>query len=311
MRVISRRPPTTTGAEHVAGDLRRHEVIARAVRGVDVVYHLAAETRKWLPDPRVFEDVNVGAALDVAQTAADAGVDRIVHVSSFTVFGPSPADGSPGDETTTCPIGRLQNDYQRSKRRAHDALHAAARQEGLPVAIACPGVLYGTADVSHANPVVECVARQLRGRLRAFPGGQRIWTLSWIPDVVQGLIALRARGTPGDVFVLGGEQRPLRDVFSWVQRHAGRRGPMKLPLWPFLVAGSGAQWLGRWTRRTPRLTRASLRFLGDHWSYNSDRAVHALGYRVTPIEESLPRIWQDLYEQSRVSLDPAAALPPA
>ncbi|HLQ38428.1 MAG TPA: NAD-dependent epimerase/dehydratase family protein, partial [Planctomycetota bacterium] len=142
------------GVEVVRGDLRDAAAVQQAVRGCAAVYHLGAVTAKWLPDAREFEAVNVGATLQLARMAADAGAQRIVHVSSFTVFGPS-APGTVLDESAAIRPELLHNDYQRSKARAHLQLQQQAQRDGLPVVIACPGVLFDAGDAGHRNPVAE------------------------------------------------------------------------------------------------------------------------------------------------------------
>lgn len=294
--------------EVVAGDVCDDGAVRAAVRGVRAVYHLAAVTRKWLPEARRFHAVNVEAAIRLVRAAAEAGAERIVHVSSFTVFGPSPRDGSALDETARCDPRRLQNEYQRSKCEAHVALQALAERDGVPVVLVCPGVLYGPASQGHANPIAELMQRQLARRVLVFPGGgASIWTFSYLDDAARGLIAARALGRPGEAFILGGEARPLRDVFAWVEDRAPHRcarlGP---PLWPFLAAGRMVELAARATRRTPRLTAAALRLLGAHWSFRSDLAVRRLGYTVTPLADGLLSTWQHLHDRHLAPAPPAA-----
>lgn len=307
VRVLVRRPDARLprGCEAVHGDVADPRAVRRALGGVRAVYHLAAITRKWLPDRRAFGRVNVDAAVGLARLSAEAGAERIVHVSSFTVFGPSPADGAALEGREPCAPSLLQNDYQRSKHRAHAELAALAARGAAPVVLACPGVLYGPVVPGRNNPVAELVQKQLAGRLARFPGGDRRWTLSWTADVAEGLRLLRRRGAVGGSYVLGGEVASLRDVFAWVAARSGQPAPRRAPLWPFLCAGRALETLALATRRPPRAGAAALRFLLRSWACSSASAQQ-LGYRMTPLATALHTLWKDLHARRLVPAPPAA-----
>jgi dTDP-L-rhamnose 4-epimerase len=75
-------------AEFVLGDVRDRETLARALRGVDAVFHLAAY-QDYLPDFSTFFDVNsVGTALLYEVIVRDAlPVRKVVVASSQSVYG--------------------------------------------------------------------------------------------------------------------------------------------------------------------------------------------------------------------------------
>lgn len=298
------------GVEVRRGDVGDAAAVAAAVRGVRAVYHLAADTQKWARDRAVFERTNVAAALSLARAAAAAGVERIVHVSSFTVFGPA-APAAPVDEHVLAPVEVLQNDYQRSKHRAHAAIAELARRGEAPVVLACPGVLYGPAPRHLRNPVADLLERLANDRLRAFPAQDRAWTLAFAPDVAQGLRLLRARGAVGDAYLLGGPVATLRELLAWGAARTGARRPADLPLWPLLCAGRAAEFLARLSqsRRAPRLSAAALRFLRCSWAFSSAKAG-ALGYRSTALAAGLDALLSDLHARNLVP-EPPSAVPAA
>jgi len=70
----------------------QHEVLAAAMTGQDLVYHLAAKTSvpESVAKPQEYWQANVEGTVHVLQVAADAGVRRVVFVSSAAVYGESP-----------------------------------------------------------------------------------------------------------------------------------------------------------------------------------------------------------------------------
>ncbi len=76
-------------AEVIEGDLRDPAAVARAVDGVEVVFHQAAlpSVPRSILDPRTSSEVNIEGTLNVLVAARDAGVRRVVYASSSSVYG--------------------------------------------------------------------------------------------------------------------------------------------------------------------------------------------------------------------------------
>lgn len=90
--------------EFVEGDILDRLNLGRAMRGVGIVVHLAAivKTPLSFEHPEWTEQVNHWGTASVAGCALDAGVSKLLYVSSASVYGP----GGPFRETDACrPIG--------------------------------------------------------------------------------------------------------------------------------------------------------------------------------------------------------------
>jgi UDP-glucose 4-epimerase len=75
--------------ELVVADLRDPKVCQRAVRGIDVVFHVAAlpSVPRSFADPWLTHDVNVNATVHLLNACIAAGVRRVVYSSSSSVYG--------------------------------------------------------------------------------------------------------------------------------------------------------------------------------------------------------------------------------
>jgi nucleoside-diphosphate-sugar epimerase len=91
--------------ELVEGDIQSYERVHNAVRGCDVVAHLAAlpSVPRSVQDPLTSNATNVTGTLNVLLAARDADVQRVVYASSSSVYGANP-DLPKREELTPQPI---------------------------------------------------------------------------------------------------------------------------------------------------------------------------------------------------------------
>ena len=77
--------------ELIEGDIRDMDAVKRAVKGAEIVYHLAAlgSVPRSMKDPATTHDVNVNGTFNVLMAARDEKVKRIVFSSSSSVYGQS------------------------------------------------------------------------------------------------------------------------------------------------------------------------------------------------------------------------------
>ena len=85
--------------EWVIGDLRDLESVSSAPRGCGQVYHIAADYRLWVPDPKNMYDINVGGTRNVMQAAMMKGIEKAVYTSTAGVLAAGSSDKSSHEET--------------------------------------------------------------------------------------------------------------------------------------------------------------------------------------------------------------------
>jgi nucleoside-diphosphate-sugar epimerase len=105
---LSRRP--VVGIPHIQADISDLQAVRRACQGVDMVLHLAAETQDYDDWDRVMEST-IGGALNVYRAAQEAGVWRVVFMSSgSTMCAYEWYEGSPYGKLAANQIDRLPPD---------------------------------------------------------------------------------------------------------------------------------------------------------------------------------------------------------
>jgi dihydroflavonol-4-reductase len=212
----------TIGCELVAGDLASVDAIAAAMDGVDSVIHAAGQYRLGVTAaerPAMF-DANEGTTRRVLEAAAQAGVARVVYVSTCNVHGDT--RGQVVDETYRRDLSRgFLSVYDESKVRAHVVAEEAIAA-GQPVIIVQPSQVYGPGDHSAFGAQMAAAAK---GTLpyRAFDSAGIC--LVHVEDLAAGIIAALDRGRVGEAYNLAGPALRVRAACELAARAGGHRAP--------------------------------------------------------------------------------------
>ena len=273
------------GCEVVRGDLCDLSALRNALRDAHAVIHTAALVKMWVRDRRDYWRVNFEGLQNLLQVAADSGVRRVVYTSSFLALGPS-GEANLGEGLRH--PGPYWNDYVETKAQAL----AWLRDEGFPqfpVVALLPGIIYGPGPQTEGNLVGGMIQQYLAGK---FPGllgaGEQRWSFSFNADVVAAHLAALEKGSVGEEYVLGGDNRSLNDFFRLLGDISGVRHPIRhLPFAAGKLVGTIEVARARLFGHRPQLTPGVVEIFKHDWVYSSGKAVRQLGYHVTPLEDGL------------------------
>jgi dihydroflavonol-4-reductase len=269
--------------EIVEGDLCAPASLPRAVAGVHTVYHVAADYRLWAPDPRALHRANVEGTRAILQSAADAGVARVVYTSTVGALG-IPKDGSLGTETTPVTLANMVGAYKASKFLAEQVALDFARR-GLPVVIVNPSAPIGPWDVK-PTPTGQMVVDFLRGRM--FASLDTGLNVVHVRDVARGHLLAAQQGRVGEKYVLGNENLLLAQIFALLAEITGLRAPrVRIPYGVAWLAAAGMEGVARLTRRTPRVSLTAVRMARKRMFFSPSRAVRELGLPQTDVRQAL------------------------
>ncbi len=211
------RPTSDTGRindlplDRVLGDVRNAESLRAAFAGQQAVIHLAGLSSWDQIDSPAMGETCEGGTANVLAAAREAGVERVVYVSSVLAVGSRPGP-EPVDETNPFELFADKTvSHSHHKYRAEELCRQAAAA-GQDVVIVNPAEVYGPDDVgritagnlidfARSNPVLVC------------NGGTSI---VHIDDVARGMLAAVERGRSGERDILGGDNithRQLAEIF--------------------------------------------------------------------------------------------------
>lgn len=145
---------------YATGDLERNGDWNEAVCGVRCIVHLAnrahvLDASSTENERAAFHRVNVEATENLALAAVNAGVERLVFVSSIGVLGAARRGRIFDDETPANPA----EPYTISKLQAEQALHAVARDSNLDLVIVRPPMVYGSGAPGNLQRLMRLIAR--------------------------------------------------------------------------------------------------------------------------------------------------------
>ncbi|MBC7260423.1 MAG: NAD-dependent epimerase/dehydratase family protein, partial [Chloroflexi bacterium] len=131
------------------GDLFDEEELTRALRGCDVLYHVAAYYSTDEADSALMYEVNVRGTKTVMRAALRAGVQRVVHTSTIGTIG-QPEDGSLATEETPFNLWDTASHYVKSKYLGEIAA-LAMNGQGLSVVVVNPCAPVGPRDIKPSS----------------------------------------------------------------------------------------------------------------------------------------------------------------
>jgi nucleoside-diphosphate-sugar epimerase len=273
------------GCELIPGSLSDADAIRTAMEGCDAVIHGAAVYEVGIPERehRAMYEANVVGTETVLRAALDAGVEKVVYISTVGAFGNT--RGQVVDESYEHPGGGYTSYYEETKVEAHRIAKRLIADEGLPCVIVQPGGVYGPEDHS---AIGQQMNQFLAGRmpLIAFPDAG--FNMVHVDDVAGGVQLALDRGTPGEAYVLGGQITTMRELVDTLARVSGKRAPKRaLPTGVMKAMTPLGPLVGRVMNQGPNLRELissadNVTFWAKH-----DKAMSELGYSPRGLEQGL------------------------
>lgn len=269
--------------EIAEGDLTDTASLKAAIRGCDLLFHVAADYRLWVRDPGQMMRTNVDGTKALMRAALDAGVSRVVYTSSVATLGHN--QNGLSDETTPSTLADMTGPYKQSKFLAEALVRRMVAEEGLPAVIVNPSTPIGPGDVK-PTPTGRLIVEAANGKVPAYVDTGL--NIVHVDDVAAGHLLALDRGAIGERYVLGGDNLSLAGILAIIAQAAGRRPPVvklpRLPLYPLAVV---AEAWGRMSGREPFLTLDGLRMAKWRMWFSSAKAGQDLGYQTRPAEQAI------------------------
>jgi nucleoside-diphosphate-sugar epimerase len=246
------------------------------------IYHIAAKTGPWGAE-KTYQAVNVQGLADLIDAAMEAGVQRIVHTSSITVYGHHLS----GIVAEDHPYHAENNPYSRTKIAGEKLIFRLVKERGAPVVIIRPAWIYGPRDRASFGRFVNLIAS---GKGWLLGNGSNIVPVVYVRDVAQGLIKAgdASNEAVGRAYNIADDRRVTQAEYlntiadALKVPHVSRR----LPFSALYLAGLSAEALWRVGAilapahflAPPPLMTYGVTLLGGDQRFSIDKARRELGY---------------------------------
>lgn len=202
VRAVVRRSgtaPAMPGVEEWVGEFDDPEIAAAVVKGASAVVTTAYPS-PWETDRETQHRVSAEGTPAFARAARDAGVDRLVHISTAGVYDRSPGAGDV-DEASPLVGDDPDDDYAITKRDTDTAL---AEVDGLTRVLVRPPKILGSGERSTWNTTVPAMVRDDEEARHWVPGESFAWVhvddlAAFVADVASGLVATSTDPETGPV----------------------------------------------------------------------------------------------------------------
>jgi nucleoside-diphosphate-sugar epimerase len=253
-----------------------------AMQGVQEVYHCAAMVSFAPSSKRELFSINIEGTANVVNAALDAGIKKMVHVSSVAALGRI-REGEPITETMNWTEETSNSVYGQSKYLGELEVWRGIG-EGLNAVIVNPVIILGCADWKSGS------AQIFKSVHDEFP-----WYTEGVSgfvdtgDVAKAMIALMQSDISNERFIISAENRTYRQVFNWIADGFGKKRPHKkvTPLIAKIVWRLEAI-KSRFSGKNPLVTKETATTALAEVSYNNEKLLKFLpDFKYTDIESAI------------------------
>jgi nucleoside-diphosphate-sugar epimerase len=260
------------GVELVVGDLRDPRSLKHAVKGMDIVYHIAALFRAENVSRKEMWETNVEGTRNLLDAAVKAGVRRFVHCSTVGVHGG--IKNPPASEET--PYGPGDH-YQESKTEGERVALRYMAEGRLPIVVFRPGGIYGPGDLRFLK-LFKAIQKR---RFIMLGSGEITYHLVYINDLIEGILLCGTNEKSiGNVFILAGEAPVTLNQLVAVIAEILDVPPPRLhfPVAPVYLAGFLCELLCKPFGINPPLYRRRVDFFRKNRAFDISKAKRELGF---------------------------------
>ncbi len=299
------------GVELALGDLTDRTSIDRALAGVRCVYHAAARVGDWGPW-REFQRITIDGSRNLFDGIAAARVERLIHISSISVYGHVDGEGQVFDETA--PLGvnvHRWSYYTRAKVEVERQLWN--RRNELAFTVIRPSWLYGPRDRATIARMVNLVRTR---KAKLLGDGRNRLNMVYAGNVAEACILAADKSsavheaynvsndgviTPRRYYEIVADTLGVEPITRSVPYAVAYRAAFLMECFGHLFR----------TSRPPMITRYAVWLMGRRAFFSADKAREQLGWRSTVgYEEGIPMTIRWYLEQSEAlstSAKPLAA----
>ncbi|GGD42231.1 NAD-dependent dehydratase [Emticicia aquatilis] len=199
--IKNREPFAGLDCEIVQSDITDKNSLVMALQGVTTFYAVGAAFKLWAKDPKTeIYDVNLRGTQNIIEAAAEAGVKRIVYVSSIAAlnYAQLPTKESFGQNPDR------RDTYYNSKNDGEKLAFELAKKYSIELVAVLPSAMIGSESYGNLSVSYNIIDLILKKKIPVETG----ITLNWIDvkDVAEGCYLAATKGKNGERYILANEK---------------------------------------------------------------------------------------------------------
>lgn len=278
-------PLKKLGVNRTIGDVTDKASVVEGMKGCDFVVNLANVYSFWEPDTRTYTNVNVVGTKNVMQSALETAVAKVVHVSTYGVYGNS-ADSPLTEESEVGP--NRPSEYQRSKYAGERIAWELYENQRLPLVVVYPCVILGAGDPKATGQYIRDI---LLRRMPAKVFEDTVFTYVHVNNVVDAIVrALVEKDNIGQKYIIGKYNLSLREMNQMIQEISGVPLPkIKLPGFLATISAAFLTRVADLTKKPPPwgMCLDQVRSMKESLVADGSKAERELRITYTPIRKAL------------------------
>lgn len=264
------------------GDITQPDTLRDAVDGSWGVINLAGYREFWARTRDHFYAINQQGAENVFLACIDAGVKKVVQVSTPLAYGvpkklPFNERSAPGPHPS---------DYARSKYLGDKAGWDLHKKSGFPLTIVYLAAVIGAGD----DKATMEVRRAVEKKLPALVGADTTYTYLYRGDAAAAIKkALLAPDSAGQRFLIGDQRATTREYFNLIGELADVPVPrVNIPEGWLLPTARVMEWVSRQTGRRPVIPLDVIKTTAaGSLLFSANKSKRELEMRYTPLRDAL------------------------
>lgn len=273
-----------SGVKAVEGSVTNLEHVAKAVKNVSTIFHLAGKVSRDNEDAAAMNKIHVEGTRLLCEAGKEAGVQTLILASSSGTVAVS-EDEQIFDETFPQPVDVFSRwAYYASKYYQERTGLENFDGDGRKLVILNPSLLLGPDDerLSSTKPVLDFLAR----KIPYSPSGG----LNFVDvrDAAAAFIAAAEKGKHQEKYLLGAANMTFPQFFGRLERLSGVSAPMlKMPK-KLAMAGSTIieSVFKNWGKASP-VAPKEVEQAEYFWYFDSSKAIEELGFAPRDPQETL------------------------
>src|SRR5436190_22388574 len=194
--------------------------LEEAMKGIEQVYHCAAIVTFNPKHKAEMFKINIDGTTNVVNAALDAGVKKLVHVSSVSALGRI-RENELVNETMNWSEETSNSNYGQSKYLAEMQVWRGIG-EGLDAVMVNPVIILGPGDWNSSS---SKIFKTVYDEFPWYSGG--VSGFVDVRDVAAAMIQLMNSNITAERFILCAENMPYRELFTLIAKSFGKRPPHK------------------------------------------------------------------------------------